>query len=33
MADMLFDDIKKAVKHFEGISGHKPKAPSPQFAH
>jgi glutamate decarboxylase len=33
MAGMLLDDIKKAVQHFEGLSGHEPKAPSPQFAH
>jgi len=33
MAGMLLDDIKKAVQHFEGLSGHKPKAPAPQFAH
>ena len=33
MADMLLEDIKKAVSHFEGQAGHTPKAPAPQFAH
>jgi glutamate decarboxylase len=32
-ASMLLDDIKKAVEHFEGLTGHIAKAPAPQFAH
>jgi glutamate decarboxylase len=33
MADMLLDDIHKAVAHFEGIPEHKPKESAPQFKH
>jgi glutamate decarboxylase len=33
MADMLLADLKTAVEHFESLSQHTPKAPSPQFAH
>ena len=33
MADMLLDDIHKAVTHFAGSTGHKPKPVAPQFKH
>jgi hypothetical protein len=33
MASMLLADIKKAVEHFEGLTGHTPKPTAPQFAH
>ena len=29
----LLADIDKAVKHFDGLTGHTPKAPAPLFAH
>jgi glutamate decarboxylase len=33
MASMLLADIRKAVEHFEGLTGHTPKPAAPQFAH
>jgi len=33
MAEMLLADIGKVVDHFEGLSGHEPRAPAPRFAH
>jgi glutamate decarboxylase len=33
MADMLLDDIRKAMAHLESLSGHQPKGPAPQFKH
>jgi glutamate decarboxylase len=33
MADMLLDDLKKAVAFFESLPGHKAKKPAPHFAH
>ncbi len=33
MAGMLLDNIRQSVQHFEGLSGHTPKVPVPQFAH
>ncbi|MBK1648719.1 glutamate decarboxylase [Rhabdochromatium marinum] len=33
MAEMLLADISQVVEHFEGLSGHEPKAPAPQFTH
>ena len=33
MADMLLADLTKAVDHFDSLSDHQPKQPSPQFAH
>jgi glutamate decarboxylase len=33
LADMLIDDLQKAVAHFEAQPGHVPKPPAPQFSH
>ncbi|ESQ10560.1 MAG: hypothetical protein N838_18740 [Thiohalocapsa sp. PB-PSB1] len=33
MADMLLDDIRKAVEHFESLSEYSPKAQASVFAH
>jgi glutamate decarboxylase len=33
MGQMLLDDIKKAVAHFEPLTDREPKPPAPQFAH
>jgi len=33
MSDMLLENIRKTVEHFEALPGHQPKAPAPQFAH
>jgi glutamate decarboxylase len=33
MGQMLLDDIKKAVAHFEPLTDRAPKPPAPQFAH
>jgi len=33
MGQMLLDDIKKAVTHFEPLTDRAPKPPAPQFAH
>jgi glutamate decarboxylase len=32
-ADMLLNDLKKAVAFFESVQGHKAKKPAPHFAH
>jgi glutamate decarboxylase len=33
MADMLLEDLRKAVAYFDSLSHHEPMAPAPGFAH